>query len=366
MGMREGMKDELKNFVYSALATAGIYRLGNFWHRRQALILTYHGVLQKGRDVYMNRNCVDAGMFDRQMAYLAQHYHVLPLPELVQRLRAKQKLPPYTAAITFDDGFRNNYTVAWPILQKYCLPATIFLTTSFIGTAEQGLWTEQVDRVIHGADIEKIQLDFKGVPKTFPLQSRTDREKASDQIRGYLKSLSPPQRENVIAALVQQAGVETSSHGGVQTATQRSRHVQEALAQAEERYAFLNWEQIWEMAQDQITFGSHTHTHSIVSTLSDAEAHFEFHESRRLIEQELGKTCNLFSYPNGTVKDFGPRDRHLLSKLGFVAAVSQINGFNDARTELTALKRLNIVRHGDFNFFLAKISGAWSRLKGLM
>jgi peptidoglycan/xylan/chitin deacetylase (PgdA/CDA1 family) len=142
--------------------------------------------------------------------------------------------------------------------------------------------------------------------------------------------------------------------------------VQDELAQTEERYAFLDWQQVWAMAQDQITFGSHTHTHSIVSTLSDAETHFELTESRRLIEHESGKPCNLFSYPNGTPKDFGTRDQNLLRQLGYVAAVSQINGFNDSRTDRLALRRINIVRDNDFNFFLAKISGVWSKLKGLM
>jgi peptidoglycan/xylan/chitin deacetylase (PgdA/CDA1 family) len=341
----------------------GVFRLGRYLQRRRALILTYHGVLQEGRDTYVNRNCVEAAMFDRQMAYLARHYHVISLSDLILRLRRKQKLPPYTAAITFDDGFRNNFTFAWRILKKYRLPATIFLTTAYIGAAELGLWTERADRVIYDQSLEELYLDFDGRRKTFPLRSGVDREAASDRIRAYLKRLSPQQRENAIAALVQQTGAPgNNNNGGEGTAKPASA---QELAEIEDRYAFLDWQQVRMMAQDQITFGSHTHTHSIVSTLSEAEAHFELNESRRLIEQELG-VCNLFSYPNGSEKDFGPRDQLLLKKLGYHAAVSQINGFNDNRTDLMALRRINIPRHPDFNFFLAKISGVWSKFKWLM
>jgi peptidoglycan/xylan/chitin deacetylase (PgdA/CDA1 family) len=360
-------KVKLKRFFYRALAVLGIYRLGQFLHRRQALILTYHGVLQKGREQYVNRNCVEAAMFDRQMAYLARHYQVMALPELMLQLRAKRNLPPYTAAITFDDGFQNNFTAAWPILKKHRLPATIFLTTAYMGAAEPALWTERVDHVIHSAAIKKIRLEIDGHPKIFFLRTSTDREAASDQIRAYLKRLPLQQRENAVAALAQQADAQINGDNKEARETaKRAATEQGMLAEIEERYAFLNWQQVGTMAQDQITFGSHTHTHSILSTLSETEAHFELSESRRMIEQELGAVCNLFSYPNGSERDFGPRDKLLLDKLGYQAAVSQMNGFNDSRTDILALRRINIARHHDFNFFLAKISGVWSKLKWLM
>jgi peptidoglycan/xylan/chitin deacetylase (PgdA/CDA1 family) len=357
------IKNKLKKLLYQALSVSGIYRVGQFLHRQQALILTYHGVLQKGSDIYSNRNCVDAAMFNRQMAYLARHYHVVPLPDLVQRLRTGQKLPLYSVAITFDDGFRNNFTVAWPILKKHRLPATIFLTTSFIGSTAHGLWTEQVDRFVHGTSLENIQFPINGRDKVFPLRSRLDREIASDQIRAHLKSLPPKQRENAIAALMQQSGSRAAQD--IHAASGKAIDVQEALAEADERYAFLTWDQAWTMAKEHITFGSHTHTHSIMSTLSDAEAHFELNESARLIEQELGSGCDLFSYPNGTARDFSARDQRLLQKLSYIAAFSQIDGFNDVKTDMMALRRINIVRDEDFNFFLAKISGTWSLLKRL-
>ena len=117
------------------------------------------------------------------------------------------------------------------------------------------------------------------------------------------------------------------------------------------------------MANGLFSFGSHTHTHSILSTLSPAETHFELNKSQKIIEQMLGTSCTLFSYPNGRQCDFRKRDHELLEKLGYKVAVSQIDGFNDSKTDIFALRRINITRNDDFNYFLAKITGVWSLLK---
>jgi hypothetical protein len=139
----------------------------------------------------------------------------------------------------------------------------------------------------------------------------------------------------------------------------------QSAAEIEERYAFLTWKQIQAMAQHQITFGSHTHTHPIMATLDEEKANFELAESGRLIEERLGTPCRLFSYPNGTATDFGPREQRLLQCYGYSVAVSQIDGFNDAATDLTRLRRINVGRNENLSFFIAKISGVWSLLKRL-
>jgi peptidoglycan/xylan/chitin deacetylase (PgdA/CDA1 family) len=353
----------LKKFLYSSLLWPGIYRISRFLHRHQALILTYHGVLQSRRDVYANRNCVDAGMFDRQMAFMKRHYNVVPLANLVQWLSTGKKIPGYTAAITFDDGFRNNFTVALPILKKYRLPATVFLTTSFIGGKELGLWTEHIDRLLQEARIETVRIVLNGKDHEYPLRTRADREVASDRIRAYLKTLRPEHRQSAVTRLMEQTEPKISGTKlETESILKHSEFSTQTDVSVEERYAFLTWDQVEVMTQHQITFGSHTHTHTIMATLDEERANFELGESRRLIEKQLGTSCRLFSYPNGTKADFGPREQRLLQWHGYIAAVSQVDGFNDARTNPMALRRINIARSEDFGFFLAKISGIWSLL----
>lgn len=364
--MPPSVRDRLKAGFYDSLSWMGIYRFGRLLHRHQALILTYHGVLDKPYDGYTNRNFVSVQMFDRQMAFIKRHYNVVPLPDLAQWLSAGKKMPAYTAAVTFDDGFRNNFTVALPILRKYRLPATVFLTTAFIDSTELGLWTEQVDLLLQEAQIETVRIGVNGKEREYPLRTGADRETSSDRIRAYLKTLPPDQRQSVITKLMDQvvpksAGIKPERRG----IARHSELNAQSAAEIEERYAFLSWLQVRTMTQHQITFGSHTHTHAIMTTLDEEKAKFELAESGRLIEERLGTPCRLFSYPNGTATDFGPREQGLLRRYGYSAAVSQIDGFNDAATDLTALHRINVGRNENFNVFIAKISGVWSLLKRL-
>jgi peptidoglycan/xylan/chitin deacetylase (PgdA/CDA1 family) len=298
------------------------------------------------------------------MAFMKRRYNVVPLADLVQWLSSGKRLPPYTAAITFDDGFRNNFTVALPILKKHRLPATVFLTTSFIGGEERGLWTERVDHLLQHARIQNVRMAVNGMEQEYPLRTEGDREVASDRIRAYLKALPPERRQSVITELVEQVKVEASRYNTGSVSAFSEGNGQSA-AELEERYAFLTWAQVHLMARHQITFGSHTHTHAIMATLNEKRANFELAESRRLIEEQLGVPCRLFSFPNGTAADFGPREQFLLQRHGYVAAVSQITGFNDGSTDLTALRRINVGRSENLSFFIAKISGVWSSLKRL-
>ncbi len=336
----------LKKTLYRLLRWLGVYALLQWRHRKQAVILCYHGVMHGGEDNYSNRNAVTAEMFERQMAYVARHYHVIALPELVRRLAAKEALPHYTLVLTFDDGFRNNVTVAAPVLEKYKLPATIFLTTAFIDSEKLGLWTERVDWLLQCAEKPAVTVEIDGNARELTLSTTRDRIIASDVIRAHLKALSPKERESSIMQLAEKIG-----------ATRRIDR------QLEERYAFMSWKEARSLLNKRITLGSHTHTHSIMSTLSLAEAHFELSMSQKLIEAELDGKCDLFCYPNGSARDYSPRDKELLRKLGYSAAVTLISGFNDHRTDCYELRRFNIVRSNDFNFFLAKISGAWGGLK---
>ncbi len=335
-----------KNTLYGLLRVLGVYAFAQWRHRKQAVILCYHGVMHGGENNYSNRNAVTAEMFERQMAYVARHYHVMALPELVRRLSARENLPDYTLALTFDDGFRNNATVATPILEKYKLPATIFLTTAFIDSEKLGLWTERVDWLLQCADKPAVTFDFDGSARELLLATVRDRIIASDAIRAHLKALPPKEREASIMELAEKIGA--------------ARRID---AKMEERYAFMSWKEARGLLNKRITLGSHTHTHSIMSTLSLAEAHFELSMSQKLVEAELDDKCNLFCYPNGGPRDFTPRDKELLHKLGYSAAVTLIPGFNTHRTDRFELRRFNIVRSNDFNFFLAKVSGVWGGLK---
>lgn len=103
---------------------------------RDAAILMYHSVGEPGVAGQGSLDIPEKA-FARQMAFLSRYrYHVIPLSELEQMLREKKKIPAKTVVLTFDDGYENNYTKAFPILKKYHFPATFFIITNFIGKEE--------------------------------------------------------------------------------------------------------------------------------------------------------------------------------------------------------------------------------------
>ncbi len=97
-------------------------------------IIMYHSVpLEAGN----NRLAVSAKTFDRQMQFLKKHrYNIVTIDELADLIRSKRSLPPKTVAITFDDGYKNNYTYAFPVLKKYGIKATVFIIIQEIARPE--------------------------------------------------------------------------------------------------------------------------------------------------------------------------------------------------------------------------------------
>ncbi|MFH1858527.1 MAG: polysaccharide deacetylase family protein, partial [Candidatus Omnitrophota bacterium] len=102
-----------------------------YLHRRHPLrILLYHSI----SDTWEDDLNVRVGDFEEQMAYLADHYQVLSLQEAFQKLTSGDAFPEKSIVLTFDDGYKDNFHRAYPVLEKYRLPATIFLLLSWIGT----------------------------------------------------------------------------------------------------------------------------------------------------------------------------------------------------------------------------------------
>jgi peptidoglycan/xylan/chitin deacetylase (PgdA/CDA1 family) len=141
-------------------------------------------------------------------------------------------------------------------------------------------------------------------------------------------------------------------------------HRQQLLPNAE-RYMFLTWSEVQELMRGGVTIGSHTVEHPIMSSLEGERREWEVVQSKQEIERQLGAPCTLFSYPNGTADDFDERDKTNLQKAGYIAAVTQIAGTNDGRTDRFALKRLNIGQGHDPLLFMAQVSGFWPWMRAL-
>ena len=130
--------------------------------------------------------------FEKQIVHLVKNYKVISLDEIVERVKNKRSLRR-CVAITFDDGFRDNYENAYPILRKYNVPAAIFLTTGYIdsGTAP---WFIKLRYIFMQTEKTDFNLSHKGTNISLPMNTTSEKFAASDRVMAYLKDCHDQER----------------------------------------------------------------------------------------------------------------------------------------------------------------------------
>ena len=338
----------MKRQVLTLLHHSGCLGALRMLRRSAVVVLTYHGVLPDDDDSYdfLLDNFVSAAAFERQLRWLSSRYHPVSLRAVVDSLDGGPPLPPRAATVTFDDGFANNYSVAFPLLQRHRVPAAMFLTTGCIGVSGAQLWTERVKRAIFLSTRDRLQGNWAG-GETLLLSDAGTRAQAARKVLARLKRLPVEQRSSLVAQIEEECG-------------------RSPISPAERvRYDFMSWEQAREMAEAGIEFGSHTVSHPMLSTLSDAELYDELQESKRRLEQELGRECYAFAYPNGKFGDYGEREKQALQAAGYRCALALNGRLNHGTMDRFELERVNIARGFDTPLLNARLTGLLADIRAL-
>jgi peptidoglycan/xylan/chitin deacetylase (PgdA/CDA1 family) len=283
--------------------------------RKSITIVMYHGIVEKPLPVY-NWCQLLCEEFDRQICYLSHEYQVLPLPELVERIQKGLPVDENALCVTFDDGFQSIRKLAFPILQKYKVPATVFLVTGLIGTTEIP-WPEQLYCALSNSTRTEIDVQ----QSRFSLVSAEDRSSAYRRISTMLKRLPVEQKEELLQKLLRDL-------------TSKAPNDSDAIS-------MLTWQEVEYMhASGLISFGSHTHTHPILSRCSVARQQAELLKSREVLREHFDR-ADLFAYPNGTESDFSGETKKLLIELGYTCALTAIRGLNAHTSDLYELRRID-------------------------
>jgi peptidoglycan/xylan/chitin deacetylase (PgdA/CDA1 family) len=253
------------------------HRIRGFVTRKQALVLTYHSI-QKRPLPFKVWHHLAAENFEAQIAYLASSFRCVPLSTLLAEM-ASGSIEPYTVAVTFDDGFRDNVTTAFPILQRYQVPATIFLTADFVGHT-QLLWPEQLACTL--ALTTSPDLYFAGMQ--YKLLGNAQKGVAYGELARLFKAMPPNDIPQQLVRLLGQTNV---------TARKLHSSTWYHALQA------MDWREAQSIvATGLIEIGAHTLTHRRLSMLACVEAEHEIRESKRILEQRIGPV-HYFAYPYG-------------------------------------------------------------------
>lgn len=339
----------LKLFIANILYYSGLYYLIKKVSSKYngINILSYHKINNDDFDpMAMNINVEN---FERQISYIKKHHNPVSLEQAVILLKERRKIPEDTIVITFDDGYKDNYTNALPILKKYKIPATIFLSVDAINKKKL-LWFETI--VTAFMRTTKKSVDLTGFQlKKYILNSRFERVKAAREIVLNTKSRNIKERDEIVRLILEQLEVNPEY--------------------IELNGQMLNWEDINLMKESDVSFGNHGLTHSILTKLSEEELESEIAESGRIIREKTGKEIPFFSYPNGGIEDFNENIEFLLKKHNYAAACTLISGSNRDTSNLLTLKRLCVTKgmesdiFGNFSkaLFATEIGGFYNLLK---
>jgi len=264
----------------------------------------------------------DPLQFDHLMRFITHNFSVLSLSEAIDRLE-RGTLPRRACSITFDDGYADNLVIALPILEKYHLPATVFVATGYLDGG----------RMFNDAIIDSISISKKVVINLedldlgiLPIASNEDKNTTIAAILNHIKFSSPKLRAQQVTHVLNAADC---------------RELPTNL--------MLTSQQVRELEQRGVEIGGHTDTHTILNTLDDDEALDEILTGKGRLESIISKPITSFAYPNGKPgRDFSPRHSALVKAAGFERAVSTAQGVAVRDTDIFQLPRFTPWGSSDF------------------
>jgi peptidoglycan/xylan/chitin deacetylase (PgdA/CDA1 family) len=285
---------------------AGLTRvLESMPQRRALIVLNYHRIGNADETPF------DSGVFsataeelDSQIAYFKRRFHVATLEEVFAMIGGD--IPRGTnVLITFDDGYIDNYTLAFPILRAQGVQGVFFLPTAFIGTGKLPWW-DVIAYIVKQSVKERIRLEYPEAAN-FDLKADGGR-RVSMQILRLFTQPSVEDPERFIREL--------------ETVCEVPR------PEGDVKRCFLDWHEAREMQHHGMAFGSHTHSHEILTKLSPESQREEARLSKEILERELKRKTDILAYPVGLKHCFSAETVSVLKQTGYRAAFSFYGGSN--------------------------------------
>jgi peptidoglycan/xylan/chitin deacetylase (PgdA/CDA1 family) len=303
----------------SALLGSGVYGLvRGLRPHRGASILRYHAICGTEGHRYADPSiCITPAAFEAQVAYLAAHYRVLPLPEVTSALASGRSLPPNTVAITFDDGYEDNLAAA-KVLHRHGVTATFYITAGCLRGGDP-FWLSEMPQLLARVTREGLALTVGTGVVSLDVADSAAVGRTRRRLSRAFKSVTIPERE---------------------AARQRFRDLVGGGPVASD---MLTWDQLREMRGLGMTIGAHTLTHANLPSAGPDGARHEMVACKARLERELGEPVTMFSYPNGGAERYEtPELRRMAREVGFAAATTSQNGFARPGSDIFGLERVQV------------------------
>jgi peptidoglycan/xylan/chitin deacetylase (PgdA/CDA1 family) len=295
------------------------YDFGGFapfrWANRGSLcVLMYHRFSRNAE-----KDKISAAEFTAHLDYLSRRAKVLSLSETVETLKNGDSLPPNAVVITIDDGYADAFDIAFPLLQKFRMPATVYAVTDFLD-AKCWLWTDLMRYVLSQTTVENIGLEFSAGDKIeTKLNGKQSRLETANRINARLKKMPNESKNSKIEEIARDLKVEIPE-------------------KPTGDFAPVSWEQARQMDAEKMQIESHTVTHPILTNINQTELDDELRESKKRLEEKLSKNIRHFCYPNGNLNE---AVRKSVENAGYESAVTTAYGFVETGANQFLLNRID-------------------------
>lgn len=302
-----------------------------------SVILLYHRIAELPVDPLMLS--VTPAHFEEHLQVLSGLTKPLSLRHLVRSLKSKEVTPQGTV-VTFDDGAADNLHNAKPLLERYNIPATVFVATEY-SKGEREFWWDELERLVLVPRKlpKKLSLTFNGKTLDWDLQPVTSRQELYQHLGDTLRVMPATQRFDIISKLQKWSGEGTSPR---------------------QTHRALSHKEIRQLADGGLVeIGAHTVTHPVLSAIPLLQQEQEIRQSKVQLEEIVGQPIESFAYPYGTKDDYTPQTVKLVKQASFTCACSNFKGVVQRRASLFELPRF-VVRDWDGDQFERQLRG-WFR-----
>jgi peptidoglycan/xylan/chitin deacetylase (PgdA/CDA1 family) len=281
--------------------------LSQFPARDSLVILNYHRIGNPDDDLFdPGVFSATAEQFDEQITYLKRHVDLVTLDEALAFIDGtlKDMTRRCRALITFDDGYLDNYEIAFPILKAHGVQGVFFLPTSMVGSNHVPWW-DQIAYIVKTAQLRQFTLHYP-----LDLAVDIDRDGIDNSLRAILALYKKAENSDVARFMGELA---ENAKGEIPPGTQRR---------------FLSWDEAKEMIAGGMAIGSHTHSHHILSQLQPKQQYEELLQSRAILKEHLGSDVDTLAYPVGARSCFTMDTQQAAREAGYRAAFSFYGGTN--------------------------------------
>ncbi len=322
-----------RQLIAQALRYSGSLSLINhgWWGRRRLTVLAYHRITDvNAADFYGFAPNVSATVsdFEQQMNWVAENFNVISLEQLREYILKGTTLPPRPLLITFDDGYRDNYENAYPILKHKGFPAVIFTVTGRMDNPSP-LWWDICAQTFRESDIEQADLPYIG--------KRQINEQSQQEFMEAVKKYPTAEIDSAIAQLCTALNVTP-----------------------EKKALFFSWDEVRELSENGVDCQPHTVTHPIMTRIPLEQRIEELKQSRDALQEHTGNIIDTFAYPNGTPVDYDKETVLALHELGYKMAVTLSPGperLSIVKRYPMQIRRIFLSHRDTLDIFITKVMG---------